>query len=89
MKKDILGYKIIDPITGLYAISISQNKWGKTGRTWSRMCDVIRVINNGIKRSKASGTSDALYNRIITLEIIELAEEKRYSTIHCIDKIKF
>ena len=88
MNNKILGFKIKDPANGLYAISISKNKWGKFGRTWSRMCDVTRVINNGIRSSIKTGTSDALYDKVLTLEIVELSEERRYSTIHCIDRIK-
>tara|TARA_B100000131_G_C18121189_1_gene612981 strand:- start:3562 stop:3831 length:270 start_codon:yes stop_codon:yes gene_type:complete len=88
MKDKTLGYKIKDPDTGLYAISISKNKWGKFGRTWSRMCDVTRVINNGFRVSSDNEAYNALYDKILTLEIVELSEKRRYSTIHCIDKIK-
>ena len=88
MNNKILGFKIKDPSTGLYAISISKNKWGKFGRTWSRMCDVTRVINNGIRSSVKNGTHEALCSKILTLEIVELSEERSYSTIHCVDKLR-
>lgn len=91
MEKKALGYKIRNPKNGLYAISISKSKWGKTGRTWSRMCDVVRVINNGIKRFKLHSSSDSveLANEIMNWEIVELSEKSSYSTIHLVDKIKF
>ena len=52
------------------------------------MCDVTRVINNGIRSSVKDGSQDSLCNKILTLEIVELSEERSYSTIHCIDKLK-
>jgi hypothetical protein len=86
-----ISYKIRDKDTGLYAISISKNKWGKTGRTWSRMCDVVRVINNGIRRSRgpASAVSphiDEISKKIMEWEIVELTESGSRSTIYYLDK---
>ena len=88
MKKKILGYKLRDPESGLYAVSVSKNQWGPYGRTWSRMCDVIRIINNGSRKSIKNGTSDDFCNKILRLEIVELAEESCFSTINCIDRIR-
>ena len=52
------------------------------------MCDVTRVINNGIRSSVKNGTHEALCSKILTLEIVELSEERSYSTIHCVDKLR-
>jgi hypothetical protein len=91
--KKVLGYKIRNASTGLYAISISKNKWGKTGRTWSRMCDVIRVLNFGIKRAKSTypgfhSSLDELTKDMLTWEIVELTEESSYSTTFLLDRLK-
>ncbi len=90
--KKVLGYKIRDPSTGLYALSISKDKWGKTGRTWSRMCDVTRVINFGIRRAKNNQAShisvDELTRNILKWEIVELTESNKYSTAFILNRIK-
>ena len=88
----VLGYKIRNKDTGLYAISISKNKWGKTGRTWSRMCDVIRVLKNGIRHSKkydsfGAKSLDILLKEMLEWEIVELIEDNSYSTVYCLDKL--
>ncbi len=88
----VLGYKIRNKNTNLYAISISKDKWGKTGRTWSRMCDVIRVLKNGIRHSKkynkfGAKPLDVLSKEMLEWEIVELIENNSYSTMYCLDKL--
>jgi hypothetical protein len=82
-----IAYKIRDKDTGLYAISLSRNKWGKIGRTWSRLSDVTRVINLGVSSKPGS---DISYREwlLSSVEIIELQELRSYSTTYIIDKIK-
>ena len=90
--KKVLGYKIRDPNTGLYAISISKNKWGKTGRTWSRMCDVTRVLNYGIKHAKNKWNNsislDELAKSMLEWEVVELIEDNSYSTVFILNRLK-
>ena len=82
-----IAYKIRDKDTGLYAISLFKNKWGKVGRIWSRLSDVTRVINLGAKSSNSDKGSyqDWILSRV---EIIELHELKSYPTTYLLDRLK-
>tara|TARA_Y100000034_G_C6847257_1_gene383931 strand:- start:1006 stop:1290 length:285 start_codon:yes stop_codon:yes gene_type:complete len=94
MTKKVLGYKIRNSKTGLYASSLYKNKWSKTGKTWARMCDVVRAINFGSKYAesygKFSGISKEDYKEFLinNIEIVELTEENSYSVMYLINKIK-
>ncbi len=92
MKKKAIAYKIRNKNSGLYAISVSRNKWGKTGRTWSRMCDVIRVINNGIRKTQKtygiSANKEVISKEIMKWEIVELVEQDSHSTMYHLDRLK-
>ena len=88
MESKVLGYKIRNKETGLYALSIYKNKWGKSGRTWSRMCDVVRVLNLGSKSFSESKSSAYKEWLIGNIEIIELTEFNSYSLIYIINKLK-
>ena len=90
--KTIIGYKVRHSKTKLYLSSVSRMRWTKVGKTWSRKGDLVRSINNGIKRRKTFFRTKEEYVDIlddITLwEIVELSEEKAYTALFLLDKVK-
>tara|TARA_R110002020_G_scaffold50716_7_gene143202 strand:+ start:625 stop:909 length:285 start_codon:yes stop_codon:yes gene_type:complete len=94
MEDKVLGYKIRNIDTGLYSTCLYKDKWGKNGKTFSRMCDVVRAFNFASKYIKTYGKFGQLsidqYNEMILskIEIIELKEAGSFSLIYILDRLK-
>lgn len=86
-----LGYKLRNIKTGLYLRSISRDEWTKLGKTWPRLCDLVRTVNIGLREQRRIGIGnkyDDLVDSIGDWEVVELSEEKSYSALFIIEKIK-
>tara|TARA_B100000131_G_C18116377_1_gene611439 strand:+ start:2945 stop:3229 length:285 start_codon:yes stop_codon:yes gene_type:complete len=94
MKEKVLGYKIRNTETGLYSTCLYKDKWGRNGKTFSRMCDVVRAFNFASKYLKTYGKFSKIsleeYNEMLLsrIEIIELKESNSFSAIYILDRLK-
>jgi hypothetical protein len=86
--KKVLGYKVRHTKTKMYLSSLSRGKWTKVGKTWPRKGDVVRSINNGLKRLKGRREYDSVLEDIPLWEIVELEEASSYSALFLLDKLK-
>ena len=91
--KKILGFKIRNPKTGLYLSSLSADKWTKIGKVWPRRCDAFRAINCSLKamnrmKSFNGNRAEAVLERCLDWEIVELTEESSCSLVYYVNKIK-
>lgn len=91
--KKVLGYKIRHSKTNLFLSSPYKMKWTKVGKTWPRMCDVVRTINYGTRYYKYrieedEKSYDTYINDLVNWEVVELTESNKYPIAFIMDKLK-
>lgn len=88
----ILGYKVRHTKTKLFLSSLSRGKWTKIGKTWPRRGDVVRAINNGLKRIRETSWKGTEYDEVLDdmplWEVVELKESSSYSALFMLNKLK-